>query len=65
VIYIYKMFKEDDDRLYNMAVKELVISPVTGQNGTYHIKNGQVHLGYTVIPVFGFSHSTHAWNILH
>ena len=59
------MFQSDDIRIYNMAVKELTISPITGQNGTYHIKNGQVHLGYTVIPVFGFSHSSHAWNILH
>jgi hypothetical protein len=48
-----------------MAVKELTISPVQGQYGTYHVKNGHVYIGYEIVPVFGFSHSSHAWEILH
>lgn len=59
------MFHFDDMQIYNMAVRELTLSPVNGPSGTYHVKNGQVYLGYELIPVFGFSHSSHAWNILH
>jgi hypothetical protein len=59
------MFESDDTRMYIMAVKELTISPVQGQYGTYHVKNGHVYIGYEIVPVFGFSHSSHAWEILH
>jgi hypothetical protein len=59
------MFESDDTHLYNMAVKELILAPIQGQYGTYHVKNGQVYFGYELVPVFGFSHSSHAWEILH
>lgn len=59
------MNKTDDMNMYTMAVRELSLSPVQGPGGTYHVKSGVIHYGYTVIPVQNFSTSGHAWNIFH
>jgi hypothetical protein len=56
---------EDDTRLYMMAVKDLIMQPVQGPSGTYHVKNGIVFYGYEEVPFNGFSVSQHAWNIFH
>jgi hypothetical protein len=59
------MNEKDDRRMYDDAVRSLVVSPVTGPSGTYHVKNGTVHMGYEAIPVKNFSTSPHAWFIFH
>jgi hypothetical protein len=59
------MDREKDTRIYNMAVNQLKFTPTKGPEGTYHVKNGEVYVGYNIIPVTGFSKSQHAWNILH
>ena len=56
---------DDDTRLYTMAVKDLIMQPVQGPSGMYHVKNGSVHYGYEYIPITDFSVSQHAWNIFH
>lgn len=55
----------DDIRLYTMAVNDLILSPIQGPSGTYHVKNGVIHYGYDVVPMNNFSTSGHAWTIFH
>jgi hypothetical protein len=57
--------ENDDVKMYTVAVNNLILSPVQGPSGTYHVKNGVVHYGYDVVPVNHFSTSGHAWNIFH
>jgi hypothetical protein len=56
---------EDDTRAYNYAVSELKNQPIQGPNGTYHVKNGIIHQGYSPIGLKGFSVSSDYWNIFH
>lgn len=60
-------FSPDSDmKTYMSAVNYLITSgPVSGSRGTYHVKNGTIHLGYDTIPVRGFSSSSHLWEIMH
>ncbi len=55
----------DDASAYNKAVRALILEPVQGPNGTYHVKNGQILHGYTLVNVNGFATSEHYWNIFH
>lgn len=55
----------NDLSAYNKAVEALKSEPIQGPNGTYHVKNGVIHYGYTVIGTTGFSTSEHYWNIFH
>lgn len=56
----------DDIRAYFQAAKELAHQPVIGSSGgTYHVKNGVIHVGYVPIQIDGFSNSTHNWEIMH
>jgi hypothetical protein len=59
------MNTQEDVLMYTRALNELVISPVQGPSGTYHVKNGAIHVGYDHIPIKNFSTSSHAWNIFH
>lgn len=59
------MNNEKDITTYNQAIRELLISPVQGPSGTYHVKNGQIYMGYELIPAHGFYNSLHQWHILH
>ena len=56
---------EDDTRAYNYAVIELKKQPIQGPSGTYHVKNGIIHQGYSPIGLKGFSVSEDYWNIFH
>lgn len=54
-----------DIRVYMSAVDELKRNPVRGPGGTYHVKNGMIYCGYSVIGTDGFSTSEHYRNIFH
>lgn len=56
---------DNDSTAYNMAVKALIMEPMQGPCGMYHVKNGTIHHGYTAIFINGFSTSSHYWNIFH
>jgi hypothetical protein len=56
---------ERDTVAYNQAVIELKLSPVKGPSGTYHVKNGVIHHGYSPVGLDGFSDSEDYWNIFH
>lgn len=54
-----------DSDAYFYAVKYLVIQPVEGPDGTYHVKNGVIHHGYKPVGIDRFSVSEDYWNIFH
>ena len=54
-----------DIHTYNIAVSALKQEPVQGPSGMYHVKNGIIHHGYTIVGTEGFSTSSHYWNIFH
>ena len=56
---------DEDMRMYTMAINDIKLQPVQGSCGTYHLKNGSVYCGYTLIPIVGFSESKYAWEIFH
>lgn len=59
------MDANQDIQMYTKAVFNLTMSPVDSPNGTYHVKNGKIYLGYEHVPMEHFSTSPHMWFIFH
>lgn len=56
---------DQDMQAYYRAIEALKLEPVQGSGGTYHVKNGVIYCGYSVIGSEGFSTSKHYWEIMH
>lgn len=56
---------DKDIQAYQRAIQELIMNPVQGPYGTYHVKNGVIYYGYHVVATEGFSTSDHYWHIFH
>lgn len=56
---------DDDKRLYEMCVKELMNGPVTAEHGQYTLYNGMIMYNGYSIGSLGFATSMHPWAILH
>jgi hypothetical protein len=54
-----------DMAAYNHSVSSLILQPVQGPSGMYHVKNGVIHHGYAPVGIDGFSVSQDYWNIFH
>lgn len=56
---------DDDNRLYQMCVKELMNGQVKSAHGVYYLYNGTIMYNGHSVGSLGFAMSGHPWAILH